>query len=250
MTSAPRAEGRQFRSWPGVLSIAVQKVRSKVRPQAARLGRQSEASQSSSIMGSRDAGPAYGTKKNLILAGLEPAVFWFRRPTPYPLGHRTLHAKPRKDHTECGARRKIKTKEEKMTGGRFGLLARRSLTRRRKCPRQMATRYRRQSPYRLVVRKLRCGRDNPGSAPGEDISLGQSDELAAAAAVILEASAAMSIACVRQKHLCLVAMTSASHAEGRQGVLSIAVQKVRSKVRPQARQQHHGIKGCRASVWH
>ena len=111
--------------------------------------------------------------------------------------------------------------------------------------------YSRQSPYRLVVRKLRCGRDNPGSAPGEDISLGQSDELAAAAAVILEASAAMSIACVRQKHLCLVAMTSASHAEGRQGVLSIAVvQKVRSKVRPQARQQHHGIKGCRASVWH
>ena len=44
-------------------------------PGQARLGRQSEASQSSSIMGSRDAGPAYGTKKNLILAGLEPAMF-------------------------------------------------------------------------------------------------------------------------------------------------------------------------------
>lgn len=86
-------------------------------PGQGRLGRQSEASQSSSIMGSRDAGPAYGTKKNLILAGLKPAVFGFRRPTPYPLGHRTLHAKPRKDHTECGACRKIKTKEEKMTGG-------------------------------------------------------------------------------------------------------------------------------------
>ena len=52
----------------------MQKVRSKVRSQA-RLGRQSEASQSSSIMGSRDAGPAYGTKKNLILAGLKPAIF-------------------------------------------------------------------------------------------------------------------------------------------------------------------------------
>ena len=27
----------------------------------------------------------------------------------------------------------------------------------------------RQGPYRLVVRTSRCGRDNPGSAPGEDI---------------------------------------------------------------------------------
>ena len=73
MTSASHAEGRQFD--PGqvyFLSIAVQKVRSKVRPGEAR---QSEASQSSSIMGSRDAGAAYGTKKNLILAGLEPAIF-------------------------------------------------------------------------------------------------------------------------------------------------------------------------------
>ena len=26
-----------------------------------------------------------------------------------------------------------------------------------------------QSPYRLVVRTSRCGRDNPGSTPGEDI---------------------------------------------------------------------------------
>ena len=26
-----------------------------------------------------------------------------------------------------------------------------------------------QSPYRLVVRILRCGRDNPGSTPGEDM---------------------------------------------------------------------------------
>ena len=135
------------RSWPGVLSIAVQKVRSKVRPQA-RLGRQSEASQSSSIMGSRDAGPAYGTKKNLILAGLEPAIFGSEDQQPYPLGHRTLHAKPRKDHTECGACRKIKTKEEKMTGGGFepatlasavGLLARRSLTRRRECPEALSS---------------------------------------------------------------------------------------------------------------
>jgi hypothetical protein len=25
------------------------------------------------------------------------------------------------------------------------------------------------SPYRLVVRTSRCGRDNPGSTPGEDI---------------------------------------------------------------------------------
>ena len=41
----------------------------------ARLGRQNEASQSSSIMGSRDAGPMYGTKQNLILAGPEPAIF-------------------------------------------------------------------------------------------------------------------------------------------------------------------------------
>ena len=138
-------------------------------------------------MGSRDAGAAYGTKKNLILAGLEPAIFWFRRPTPHPLGHRTLHAKPKKDHTECGACRKIKTKEEKMTGGGFepatlasavGLLARRSLTRCRKCPEAdgNALPYRRQSPYRLVVRTSCCGRNNPGSTPGEDISLGQSEE--------------------------------------------------------------------------
>ena len=28
----------------------------------------------------------------------------------------------------------------------------------------------RQSPYRLVVRTSRCGRDNPGSTPGEDIA--------------------------------------------------------------------------------
>ena len=27
----------------------------------------------------------------------------------------------------------------------------------------------RQGPYRLVVRTSRCGRDNPGSTPGEDI---------------------------------------------------------------------------------
>ena len=27
------------------------------------------------------------------------------------------------------------------------------------------------SPYRLVVRTSRCGRDNPGSTPGEDITL-------------------------------------------------------------------------------
>ena len=26
-----------------------------------------------------------------------------------------------------------------------------------------------QSPYRLVVRTSRCGRDNPGSTPGEDM---------------------------------------------------------------------------------
>ena len=26
-----------------------------------------------------------------------------------------------------------------------------------------------QGPYRLVVRTSRCGRDNPGSTPGEDI---------------------------------------------------------------------------------
>ena len=106
---------------------------------------------------------------------------------PYPLGHRTLHAKPRKDHTECGACRKIKTKEEKMTGGGFepatlasavGLLARRSLTRCRKCPEAdgSALPYSRQSPYRLVVRMSCCSRDNPGSTPAEDISLGQSEE--------------------------------------------------------------------------
>ena len=46
-----------------------------------------------------------------------PCNLWFRRPTPYPLGHRTLHAGPRKDHSELGARKKIKTKEEKMTAG-------------------------------------------------------------------------------------------------------------------------------------
>ena len=85
--------------------------------------------------------------------------------------------KPRKDHTERGACRKIKTKEEKMTGGGFepatlanavGLLARRSLTRRRKCPEAggNALPYGRQSPCR----------DNPGSTPGEDISSGQSEE--------------------------------------------------------------------------
>ena len=62
------------RSWPGVLSIAESEKQGEA-PGQARLGRQSEASQSSSIMGSRDAGPAYGTKKNLILAGLEPAIF-------------------------------------------------------------------------------------------------------------------------------------------------------------------------------
>ena len=51
-----------------------------------------------------------------------------------------------------------------------GLLARRSLTRRRKCPEAdgNALPYRRQSPYRLV--------DDPGSTPGEDTSLGQSEE--------------------------------------------------------------------------
>ena len=27
-----------------------------------------------------------------------------------------------------------------------------------------------QCPYRLVVRTSRCGRDNPGSTPGEDIA--------------------------------------------------------------------------------
>ena len=27
-----------------------------------------------------------------------------------------------------------------------------------------------QGPYRLVVRTSRCGRDNPGSTPGEDIA--------------------------------------------------------------------------------
>ena len=75
----------------------------------------------------------------------------------------------------------------KMTGGGFepatlasavGLLARRSLTRRRKCPEAdgNALPYSRQSPYRLVVRTSRCGRDNPGLTPGEDISLGQSEE--------------------------------------------------------------------------
>ena len=59
-----------------------------------------------------------------------------------------------------------------------GLLARRSLTRRRKCPEAdgNALPYSRQSPYRLVVRTSRCGRNNPGSTPGEDISLGQSEE--------------------------------------------------------------------------
>ena len=30
-------------------------------------------------------------------------------------------------------------------------------------------RHRQQSPYRLVVRTSRCGRDNPGSTPGGDI---------------------------------------------------------------------------------
>ena len=66
-----------------------------------------------------------------------------------------------------------------MTGGGFepatlasavGLLARRSLTRCRKCPEAdgNALPYSRQSPYRLVVR--------PGSTPGEDFSLGQSEE--------------------------------------------------------------------------
>ena len=132
-------------------------------------------------MGSRDAGAAYGTKKNLILARLEPAIFGSED------HHRTLHAKPRKDHTECGACRKIKTKEEKMTGGGFepatlasavGLLARRSLTRCRKCPEAdgSAFPYSRQSPYRLVVRMSSCSCNNPGSTPGEDISLGQSEE--------------------------------------------------------------------------
>ena len=74
-------------------------------PGQGRLGRQSEASQSSSIMGSRDAGPA--------LAGAELAIFGSKDQRLVQLGHRTLHAKPRKDHTECGACRKIKTKEEK-----------------------------------------------------------------------------------------------------------------------------------------
>ena len=82
-------------------------------------------------------------------------------------------------------RRKIKTKEEKMTGGGFepatlasavGLLARRSLTRCRKCPEADGNAYSRQSPYRLVVRTSHCGRDNPGSTPGEEISSGQSEE--------------------------------------------------------------------------
>ena len=48
-----------------------------------------------------------------------PCNLWFRSPAPYPLGHKTLHAKPRK------------------------------------------------------VSHSRCGRDNPGSTPDEDISLGQ-----------------------------------------------------------------------------
>ena len=76
MTSASHAEGRQFD--PGQVYFPLQCTESEKQGEApgqGRLGRQSEASQSSSIMGSRDAGPAYGTKKNLILAGLEPAIF-------------------------------------------------------------------------------------------------------------------------------------------------------------------------------
>ena len=92
-------------------------------------------------------------------------------------------------------------------------------------------------------------------------------ELAAAAVVILEASAPMSFACVQEKHLWStgydVSLTRCrSPVRSWPGVLSIAVQKVRSKVRPGearrarqaerglAEQQHHGIKGCRGSVWH
>ena len=129
------------RSWPGVLSIAVQKVRSKVRPGEARQAERGLAEQQHhGIKGCR--GSVWHWEK-LNPGRTQTCNLWFRRPTPYPLGHRTLHAKPRKDHTECGACRKIKTKEEKMTGGGFepatlasavGLLARRSLTRCRKCP--------------------------------------------------------------------------------------------------------------------
>ena len=128
-------------------------------------------------MGSRDAGAAYGTKKNLILAGLEPAIFGSETNALSTRFTGPCMQKPRKDHTECGACRKIKTKEEKMTGGGFepatlasavGLLARRSLTRCRKCPEAdgNALPHSRQSPCR----------DVPGSSPGEDISLGQSEE--------------------------------------------------------------------------
>ena len=39
------------------------------------------------------------------------------------------------------------------------------------CPSSVAFRVWGHSPHRLVVRTSRCGRDNPGSTPGEDIVL-------------------------------------------------------------------------------
>ena len=116
-------------------------------------------------MGPRDAGQRMALRK-LDPGRTRTCNLWFQKPTPYPLGHRTLHAKPRKDHTECG--RAGRSRRKKKNDGRgfepatlasaVGLLARRSLTRRRKCPEAEGNTlpYNRQSPYRLVVRTSRA----------------------------------------------------------------------------------------------
>ena len=132
-------------------------------------------------MGSRDAGAAYGTKKNLILAGLEPAIFGSedQRLIHYATGPA---CKAKEGSHSVRGLQEDQDERRKNDGGGFepatlanavGLLARRSLTRCRKCPEAdgNALPFSRQSPYRLVVRTSR-----PGSTPGEDISLGQSEE--------------------------------------------------------------------------
>ena len=98
MTSASHAEGRQFD--PGQVYFPLQCRKWEARwgeaRQAERGLRRAAASWDQGMQGQRMALRKTWSWQDSNLQSLVP--------TPYPLGHRTLHAKPRKDHTECGGR--------------------------------------------------------------------------------------------------------------------------------------------------